>query len=252
MCDEVLESIMLALAEPLPDRVVAGWNQALGTVYAARDQRTGRQKVYFGAFQRGGPGASRGGDGFDALGFTGAVGQMRSPDVETYEISHPCFIEAYEFLPDSAGPGRWRGGLGTRTVRRLLADEQTGATLGDDLGSEGARPAQGLFGGHPAGLNRLTLELPDGSEREWGSKELIRGLPYGTRVVATIGGGAGYGDPFDRPAHLVRDEVRDGLLSVSRAEGIYGVVIDDQNWEVDVEASTARRRQRRRETSETP
>lgn len=238
MCDEVLEAIMLGLRDVLPDRVVAGWNQALGTVYAGTDPRTGEKKVFFGSFQRGGPGATRGSDGFDALGFTGAVGQMRSPDVETYEISHPCFIEAYEYTCDSAGAGKWRGGLGTRTVRRLLADDITGATLGDDVASEGAEAAPGMFGGEPAGLNELTIEYPEGTVREWGSKEMIAGIPYGSRVVALIGGGAGYGDPFERPADLVRREARDGLISVEAARASYGVALDPETWEID-EAGTA-------------
>jgi N-methylhydantoinase B len=223
---------------------VSGWNQALGTVFAGLDPRVGRHKVFFGSFQRGGPGATFGGDGFDALGFTGAVGQMRSPDVETYEISHPCFIEAYEYLPDSAGAGRWRGGLGTQTVRRLLADDVSGATLGDDVPSEGALPAQGMFGGEPAGLNDLTIEYPDGEVRTWGSKEMVFGMPYGTRIVGLIGGGAGYGDPFERPAHLVRDDVRDGLLSVERARASYGVVLTADTFDIDESATDQLRRTR--------
>ena len=40
MCDEVLEAIMRALADVLPDRVTAGWNQYLCTALSAIDPRT--------------------------------------------------------------------------------------------------------------------------------------------------------------------------------------------------------------------
>lgn len=245
ICDEVVEAIMTALAAVLPDRVTAGWNQALGTAYTGVDPRTGEATIFFGSFQRGGPGAMQGADGFDALGFTGAVGQMRSPDVEMYEITHPCVIERYEYTRDSAGAGRWRGGLGTTTQRVLYGERLTGATLGDDAVQEGADPAPGLFGGEPAGLNELRIEYPDGSVRLWGSKELIEDLPPGVRIVSVNGGGAGYGDPYQRPARLVLADVRDGLLSLEKARHSYGVVIDPQTWTVDrgeTEILRARRR----------
>ena len=113
MCDEVLESIMLALADALPDRVTAGWNQLLCTALAGVDPRTQEPSVSLSIFMRGGPGAMKGADGFDALGFTGTPGSMRSPDMEMFELSTPHFMEQYEYLPDSAGAGEWRGGLGT-------------------------------------------------------------------------------------------------------------------------------------------
>ena len=110
MCDEVLEAIILALAPALPDRVTAGWNQLLCTVLAGVDPRTDAPSVTLTIFQRGGPGAMQGADGFDALGFTGTPGSMRSPDLEMFELSTPAHMLEYEYLPDSAGAGEWRGG----------------------------------------------------------------------------------------------------------------------------------------------
>ena len=90
-------------------------------------------------------------------------------------------------------------------------------TIGDDSASEGADPAPGLFGGEPAGLNELRLVLPDGTVREWGSKEIVHGIPPGTVCIARNGGGGGYGDPRRRDPRKVLAEVRDGLLSVEKA-----------------------------------
>lgn len=236
MCDEVLECIMTALAEVLPDRVTAGWNQYICTALNGVDPRSGGPFVTLTVFQRSGPGAMRGTDGWDALGFTGTAGQMRSPDPEMFELTSPHFLEYHEYLPDSAGAGQWRGGLGTRSAWRCYGENEIGVTIGDDVEVEGATPAPGLFGGAAAGRNRLVVEYPDGTTREWGSKELLE-LPVGAVVRSFSGGGAGYGDPFSRPAELVAAEVRGGLLSAEKARLGYGVVIDDTTGEIDQTAT---------------
>jgi N-methylhydantoinase B len=241
MCDEVLEAIMLALAHALPDRVTAGWNQLLCTTLAAVDPRTGEPSVSLTIFMRGGPGAMRGADGFDALGFSGTPGSMRSPDMEMFELSTPHLVERYEYLPDSAGAGEWRGGLGTISRWRFYGIDELGVTIGDDVASEGADPAPGLFGGHPAGLNELTLHFPDGTSQSWGSKEIIRAIPPGTVCEARNGGGAGYGDPRRRDAARVFAEVRDGLLSIEEARAAYGVAVSPDLSGID-EAETAKLR----------
>ena len=180
MCDEVLEAIMRALADVLPDRVTAGWNQFLCTALSAIDPRTGKPSVSLTIFQRGGPGAMRGADGFDALGFTGTPGSMRSPDMEMFELSTPHLVQYCEYLPDSAGHGEWRGGYGTRSSWTFYGEDEAGTTIGDDVAAEGADPPEGLFGGGPGGLNELRLRFPDGSTRDWGSKEIIERIPPGT------------------------------------------------------------------------
>jgi N-methylhydantoinase B len=241
MCDEVLEAIMLALADALPDRVTAGWNQLLCTALAGVDPRTEAPSVSLSIFMRGGPGAMQGADGFDALGFTGTPGSMRSPDMEMFELSTPHFMEQYEYLPDSAGAGEWRGGLGTISRWRFYGLDELGVTIGDDAASEGADPAPGLFGGEPAGLNELRLHYPDGSVKEWGSKEIVFGIPEGAVCEARNGGGAGYGDPRRRDARKVFEEVRDGLLSPEKARSSYRVAILPDGSGID-EAETARLR----------
>ncbi|MEV0972533.1 hydantoinase B/oxoprolinase family protein [Microtetraspora glauca] len=240
MCDEIVECVMTALAEALPDRVTAGWTKFISAILHGEDPRTGDPFVTLTVFQRNGPGAMLGHDGWDAFGFTGTAGQMRSPDPEMFELTSPHFFEYHEYLPDSAGAGRWRGGLGTRSAWRCYGEHEVGVTNGEGVEEEGAVPARGLFGGHDAGLNRMSVELPDGSVRVWGSKDMVQ-LPPGALVRAQSWGGAGYGDPFQRPAELVVAEVRDGLLSPERAREDYGVVVDTEQWRVDEERTAALR-----------
>jgi N-methylhydantoinase B len=241
MCDEVLESIMMALAEPLSDRVCAGWNQFLPAAVSGVDARSGAIFVDFLLFSRGGTGAMQGTDGYDALGFTGTPGSMKSQDMEIFELSTPHLVEYVELDTDSAGAGRWRGGYGTRARFRFLGQGVRGSTLGDDSEAEGAAPAQGLFGGHDGGLNTLRLTLPDGTVRDWGSKEAVA-IPTGTICDSIHGGGAGYGDPLLRDPGLVVDEVREGLLTPGRARDVFGVAVHDDGSGHDP-AETARLRE---------
>ncbi|MHB1469474.1 MAG: hydantoinase B/oxoprolinase family protein [Solirubrobacteraceae bacterium] len=240
MCDEVVESIMQALAEPLSDRVCAGWNQFLPAALSGIDPRNGGVYVDFLLFSRGGSGAIRGTDGYDALGFTGTPGSMKSQDMEIFELSTPHHVEYAELDPDSAGAGRWRGGYGTRARFRFDGEHVRGSTLGDDSAAEGAAPARGLFGAHDGSLNTLRLTFPDGATRDWGSKEAVA-IPQGTFCDSIHGGGAGYGDPRQRDPELVLAEVREGLLTPSAARELYGVAAGEDGSAHD-EAETARLR----------
>jgi N-methylhydantoinase B len=239
MCDEIFECIMTALADVLPDRVTSGWTKFLSGILHGEDERTGEPFVTLTVFQRNGAGAMRGHDGWDALGFTGTAGQMRAPDPEMFELSSPHFFEYHEYLPDSAGAGEWRGGLGTRSSWRCDGLGEVGVTNGEGMESEGAVPAKGLFGGHDAGLNRMHVDFPDGSRVEWGSKDMVE-LPRGSVVTAQSWGGGGYGDPLKRPAQLVHADVLDELLNVDNARQHYGVIVRD-DLSLDLEATQDRR-----------
>ncbi|MFZ2173498.1 MAG: hydantoinase B/oxoprolinase family protein [Rhodococcus sp. (in: high G+C Gram-positive bacteria)] len=236
MCDEIVEAVMSALADVLPDRVTAGWNKFICTALNGIDPRTGQPFVNLTVFQRNGPGAMQGTDGWDALGFTGTAGQMRSPDPEMFELSSPHFLEYHEYLPSSGGAGQWRGGLGTRSAWRCYGESEIGVTIGESVEIEGATPAPGLFGGGPSGINKITVETPDGGIYQWGSKELVQ-LPVGSVIRSLSGGGAGYGDPLLRPAELVADEVRNEFLSAELARTQYGVVVDAKALTLDVDAT---------------
>ena len=48
---------------------------------------------------------------------------MMNTPIEILEMSFPLRVEGYALVPDSGGAGRWRGGLGTRRVWRVLGPE---------------------------------------------------------------------------------------------------------------------------------
>ena len=78
-------------------------------------------------------------------------------------------------------------------------------------------------------------------------------MEAGDRIFYDYGGGGGWGDPLDRPAEAVLDDVLDEYVSVEGARRDYGVVLtgslEDLTLEIDPEATEARRAEMRTERS---
>ena len=63
----------------------------------------------------------------------------------------------------------------------------------------------------------------------------MEGLPEGTILFQRAGGGGGYGDPSLRDAELIRQEVKNGIISIEMAREDYGVIIDPKTFELNLE-----------------
>ena len=225
------DALFRALAPALPNRVTAAWNRMLSFNIVGWDARYSRRFVdILFISQKGGSGAMQGVDGYDHIGLINCAGGILAQDYEMLEVQTPNFLRGHEYWPDSAGAGRWRGGMGVVTEMEFGGDDNLGIVYGDGA-DEDAR-AFGLFGGRAGAANRVELEYPDGRVYQPQLKEKIEGIPRGTIFRQWAGGGGGYGNPLDRPVERVLADVRDGLLSPDRARADYGVV---------VEASAARR-----------
>jgi N-methylhydantoinase B len=229
MVDHVFDAIMRALAPAAPERVTTGWCWELAGAWTGRQPDGTEPYVELGFFmEKGGGGATSRTDGYDGIGFVGCAGTLAAQDPEMLELQGPTFMECYEYWADSAGAGRQRGGYGIHTTIRLLGKDNTFIALGDGVAEERAAPFWGLDGGLPGASNRLTLHLPDGTSRNLGSKEMVAGLPTGTRIECWNGGGGGHGDPRERPRGLVRAELEDGLITSRVARETYGLESVDE------------------------
>ncbi len=230
------DAIFKAFAEALPKMVTAGWNRFLGVALTGTDPR--KQAPYVDILflaLKGGSGGTWMADGYDHIGLINCAGGILAQDYEMFEIQAPHRLIRHEYLADSAGAGRWRGGLGIETEFEIRGEEVTGIVFGDGLEQE-AR-AFGLFGGRPGAVNELTLRYPDGSLHSPSSKEIVREIPRGAILREVAGGGGGYGDPLTRPIAQVLDDVRNGVVSIGCARDDYGVVIDPETLAVDEAAS---------------
>jgi N-methylhydantoinase B len=219
LCPPNAEAIQRALAPVMPDRVTAGWNNLLCSLTTGLDPQKDERYVDIGFMGlKGGSGALRGTDGYDHIGMIDASGGVLDQDYEMFEQQTPHRLIRHELLPDSAGPGQWRGGLGVETIFEIGSDDTQLVTFGDG----DFEPAFGLFGGGDGTLNFIRLTYPDGKVVTPRNKDLITGVPRGTIYHQQAGGGGGYGDPEKRDRGKLVEEIRDGLISPAAARKVYG------------------------------
>jgi N-methylhydantoinase B len=241
--DVMQESVARALAASAPDRAIAGnarW--ALIPMLSGDDPRTGERWGHQLLNGGGGGGAAKGCDGWPLLTTSAARGGLRTASIEHTELLHPLLIEQWEIAPDSMGLGEFIGGPGVRFTWRPLDTEVEMVYDSDGL----RNPPFGLFGATAgAGGGAYLEDVESGARVPLGSAVHTK-VTRTQRWVGISSGGGGYGQPLDRPAEQVRDDVRDGLYSAARAREIFGVMLDLDGL-LDEEA-TAAARERRRET----
>jgi len=224
--------VLEALAEALPEETVAaGKGTIVNLSYSGRDPRTDDDYVYYETVA-GGYGARAEKDGMEAV--QAHFQNTANSPIEELETEIPLYVRRYELIPDSAGAGRTRGGLGVRRDVEFYDHEASFTVLAD----RDRAPPRGLFGGRAGSTARYCVD-PDGENVDLGSKRQVTLDPGAVVSVQTPGGG-GYGDPLDRDPDAVRRDVVNGKVSVDHAREAYGVVVDESGT-VD-EAATAERR----------
>ena len=112
--------------------------------------------------------------------------------------------------------------------------------------------AFGLFGGKVGSINEMEFKFPDGSRHRPKSKEIVSDIPQGTILRQIAGGGGGYGDPYLRPAQQVVREVRNGTLSLQKAQEDYGIVINPKTLNLDESQTERLRRKEKKREGKTP
>jgi len=228
-----------AFTEAVPDATIAATKGIVCNVaYGGDDPRDDGEYVYYETVA-GGYGARAEIDGMDAVQ-THFQNTANSP-IEELEAELPVRVRRYELVADSEGAGRTRGGLGVRRDLEFYDHEASFSLLTDRTES---RP-WGVFGGRAARPARFYRNPETAEETTLASKSTTTLDPGDVVSVQTPGGG-GYGDPLERDPEAVLEDVRDGKVSVARAEGAYGVVVAD--GELDA-AATERCRAARRDAA---
>jgi N-methylhydantoinase B len=247
-CAALVEAGWMALAQAVPGQAQALWGRWCGPMKTAYNPRTERWTVSLSNQCKPGAGATEGHDGWGHIGPISSSGGARAADPELYELVYPYTQLRYEYWPDSGGAGRWRGGLGVHAIWRIEAETALCATAGGGLRRETV--AAGLAGGLPGPESRLSL-LRNGTTEELDVNALYE-LRRGDVLEVTSSGGGGFGDPLERPAGLVADDVANGYVSPAAARDLYGVVIEPATGVVDVPATEALRRARASSPSPLP
>lgn len=216
--EAIVEATWLALAQAVPERVYAGWGRWLAPSSMGLNPTTKRPFGDIHFMAKSGGGAARGFDGWDHMGTVITAGGLRAPDPELHELVNPYRVLQYEFWPDSAGPGQWRGGMGTIHRFRVEADGIAAVNFGGGV-NEATRP-YGLMGGHAAPKSRVVVHRR-GAEQVIDTESFFY-LERGDEVEIHETGGGGYGDPRERDRARVEADVADGLVTPEQACEVYG------------------------------
>jgi N-methylhydantoinase B len=202
-----------ALAQVVPERVIAEGSAAIWITQTRGFDKKGRAFTFFQT-SAGGTGARPGKDGLDNTSFPSGVAGVPA---EVIESLTPLVIHERAIRPDSAGAGRFRGGLGQSMRIGIRSDRPwTIAALFDRLRFSPA----GYCGGQPG--QRGEFALSDGSQPD---PKIQQTLDPAIEVRMKLPGGGGFWSPLERKLDDVMRDVVEGKVSIGAAEQDYGVVI---------------------------
>jgi N-methylhydantoinase B len=214
----IVDVLLGAFYQIVPDRVCAACSGTMNLLnLGGRHPSTGQLFNYIETYG-GGQGALHDRDGTSAV--QNHMTNTRNAPVEVIESTYPLLIRDYSLVPESAGLGRFRGGFGMRREFEFLADRTT-VTLSSDRFA--CRP-WGLEGGGEARPGGCQVTHPDGQIESLPSK-ITTVLIKGSRLISTTPGGGGRGDPLERSAEKVRQDVLEELISPETALQVHGVVL---------------------------
>ncbi|MEM6988338.1 MAG: hydantoinase B/oxoprolinase family protein, partial [Pseudomonadota bacterium] len=175
-------------------------------------------------FNSGGSGARPALDGMNATAFPSGV--MTMP-VEATEQVGPVIIWRKELRADSGGAGEYRGGLGQYMDVGVRDGHEFHIQAMFDRVQHPARGRRGGFNGAPT-----SIAQDDGTGMRGKGKQFV---PHGRHVRMAFPGGAGYGQPSDRPADAVARDLALGYISAHTARDTYG--LDDNTIDAIMRAS---------------
>ena len=133
--------------------------------------------------------------------------------VEVWETLTHTTIESKRLLPDSGGPGRWRGGLGQEVVLRNDTGHPV-TTLG--MGNRTMFPARGMFSGGDGTLRVHASTASPCTPRAATSWRRASACASSRRAAA------GTAIPRQRAPAAVAEDVAQGYVSAEAARTIYG------------------------------
>jgi len=203
-----------ALQEVIPERIQADSGSPLWCVNLSGTDQGRKYASLF--FINGGQGASPHQDGISCLPYPS---NMSNTPVEVIEKTLPVLIHKKELRKDSAGAGRWRGGLGQETEIELVADSPSTVAF---LSERTKFPPQGMKGGRPGQTGRLELN------GKWIHPKKNIAIQPGDVLNVSTPGGAGFWDPGERDLDSIQWDMKNELISPERAREDYGLDVPGQ------------------------
>jgi N-methylhydantoinase A/oxoprolinase/acetone carboxylase beta subunit/N-methylhydantoinase B/oxoprolinase/acetone carboxylase alpha subunit len=232
----MFDAVNGALAKLIPHRVpAAGEGGNSLAIFAGLDPD--REPFIYFELVVGTWGARPTADGNDGLCNPAAT--AANIPVEVAESEFPIMIERYGLVPDSGGPGKYRGGLAIERSWKTLVPATTLQVRSDRQNHS----PYGLYGGLPGG--RSANEISNGRGTKAYPPMFSTTVGLGTLYHHRMAGGGGWGDPLERDPEAVADDVRNEKVGTESASEHYGVVLRTDG-SVDVTATSDLRAARRR------
>jgi N-methylhydantoinase B len=216
----VVDTIVVALAKAMPDRVPAGHHGLLGgsVVFFGLHPKTKRRFIVQ-SIEGGGWGGRPFEDGESAT-VSVCQGDVRNGSIEGIELKCPVLVESRALRQDSCGAGKYRGGLGLDMKVRNLVEGKWNF----ERTRRSKCPPWGIAGGAAGEPGGNLLKLPGEKAFKWITGANIP-VPLNSLAIVRTGGGGGWGDPLERDAALVAADAAEGLISRRAAHELYGVVL---------------------------
>jgi N-methylhydantoinase B len=234
----VADVVLGVLAQAKPERVPAACSGSMSIfTIGGIDPRNGHYYSYVETYG-GGQGAMFNQDGMDGV-HTNMTNTRNTP-VEVIEIAYPLRVERYGLVPDTEGPGKFRGGMGL-TREMTVLDHRPTISWGSDRHK--LHP-WGLKGGGPGETVNSWIETAEHGKEALPSK-VTRSVEPGTRIVLRTAGGGGYGPPLERDPMQVLEDIKQKLIDPVRARQEYGVVVNEK-VELNREETQALRKERQK------
>lgn len=222
--EKIMNAIFEMWSSILPERAIACSFNLEYLLTGGLDRRLETKPIFmFYDWLPGGWGARNGKDGANVTTACFGTGLMTQP-VEGQERVNPIITTEFEIKTDSAGPGKWRGGVGVQKTSVLLDAEKTVISY---ICDRERAVVWGINGGLPSMPHGLTLRRNGDNRDEWlGSVFSDVSVDTGDVFARPTAGGGGFGDPLERDPEKVKEDIVDGYVSVERARKDYGVVIE--------------------------
>lgn len=196
-------AVLLALAEALPDRVIAESGVPRPQVVFSGATAPGQRFVEH-VFVSSGVGAGSANDGPHALCYP--TNTSNTP-VEILESLTPLVVERKEIRAGSGGGGARRGGCGQIFTVRNGGETPIRLSVLADLTHRGARGLAGGEDGAPAAFAVDGRPIAD---------KAVLDLRPGSVLRIDAAGGGGFGPPADRPATLAASDRRSEYLPAGK------------------------------------
>lgn len=222
-----------ALSQAIPDNIpAAGAGQAAIVVVSTPDDNTGSRNMAVVEPLGGGGGGQSNLDGIDGIDHASAF--LKNTPIESLEQHIEILVHKYEFLPNTAGAGLYRGGNAIRLDFEILQEDSIVTARG--MERMRFRP-WGLAGGSAGSIGNVLMN-PDSELEKTIPKIDILKPEKGDIVSLRTPGGGGWGSPIKRDPNHVLSDVKEKLLDVEEAKKQYGVSLtynEDNHLTIDYE-----------------